>query len=110
MINKVHFNIGSKTLFNLALVAGMTLGLMTQTTQAIILKGSGDPAYNSTPPTGTLAGSGWQYQGQWGGFLGTVIAPQYFIAAQHVGGTVGQEFIQNGVTYHTTAYWDDATT
>jgi len=81
--------------------------LATQTCRAVILFGSGDPTYNTTPPTGALANSGWQYEGQWGGFLGTPIAPQYFIAAHHVGGAVGQTFTYHGVGYVTTAYWDD---
>lgn len=74
---------------------------------AVMLKGNGDPNFNTTPPVGALQGSGWQYQGLWGGCLGTVIAPQYFIAARHVGGSIGQEFIFDGVAYRTTAFWDD---
>lgn len=85
----------------------LTLGLLTQPASGVILLGSGDPVYNTTPPTGALADSGWQYQGIWGGFLGTPIAPQYFIAAHHVGGSVGQTFSYQGVAYTTTAYWDD---
>src|SRR5882672_648102 len=74
---------------------------------AVLFYATADPAYNTTAPTGTLAGSGWQYQGLWGNVLGTAIAPQYFIAARHVGGSVGQAFVLNGVTYKTTAFWDD---
>lgn len=88
-------------------LSALTLGLLIQPAGAVILLGSGDPAYNTTPPTGTLADSGWQYQGSWGGFLGTPIAPQYFIAARHVGGSVGQAFSFQGLLYTTTAYWDD---
>lgn len=52
---------------------------------------------NTTPPTGDLVESGWQYQGNWGGFLGTPIAPRFFLSAAHVGnpGTL----IYNGVSY-----------
>jgi len=46
-----------KTLFAL----GLTLTL--QTANAVILFGSGDPSYNTSPPSGTLANSGWQYEG-----------------------------------------------
>jgi len=74
----------------------------------VILLGNSDPTANTTPPAGSLADSGWQFQGYWGNFLGTPIAPQYFIAAQHVGGTVGQTFSYQDLTYTTTAYWDDA--
>jgi len=90
----------------LALIA-LALGLLIQPAGAVMLLGSGDPAYNTTPPTGALAASGWQYQGTWGGVLGTPIAPQYFIAAHHVGGSVGQTFSFQGIPYTTTAYWDD---
>src|ERR1039458_6573682 len=55
------------------------------TTNAIILYRTGDPAANTTEPTGTLAGSGWQYEGLIGAFLGTAIAPHFFITAQHFG-------------------------
>ncbi len=88
----------------------LALALVTQTSRAVMLYGSGDPAYNTTPPTGALQDSGWQYEGQWGGFLGTPIAPQYFIAARHIGGSVGQAIVFNGVSYPTTARWDDPNT
>lgn len=91
-----------------AVVLGMSQ--FDNTAQAIILFGSGDPAYNTAPPTGVLTNSGWQYQGRWGGFLGTPIAPQYFVAAQHIGGAIGQAFVYNDVTNFTTAYWDDTNT
>ena len=88
----------------------LTLILATHTSSAVILFGSGDPTYNTTPPTGALTNSGWQYEGQWDGFLGTPIAPQYFMAAQHIGGSVGDTFTFGGVNYTTTAYWDDPNT
>jgi hypothetical protein len=91
----------------LAALCGITLLLVSSPAQAVIIKGSGDPAANTAPPAGALADSGWQHQGLWGGVLGTPIAPQYFIAARHVGGSVGQEFIHQGVTYRTTAFWND---
>ena len=52
---------------------------------------------NTTPPEGELAGSGWQYQGDWGAFLGTPIAPRFFLTSAHVGnpGTL----VYNGVGY-----------
>jgi hypothetical protein len=110
MKKNILFNIGRQTLPYRALaLCGLMFGLVINA-NAVILMGSGDPTYNTTAPTGTLANSGWQYEGQWGGFLGTPIAPQYFIAARHVGGSIGQAFVFNGATYHTTAYWDDTNT
>ena len=34
---------------------------------------------NKSAPTGTYANSGWQYQGNWNGFLGTPISSKHFI-------------------------------
>jgi len=79
----------------------------TAPTQAVILYGTGDPTANTTAPAGALVNSGWQYEGQFGGFLGTAIASNYFITAKHIGGTVGQSFILNGVAYTTTAVFPD---
>lgn len=73
-------------------------------TQAIILMRTGDPEENTTEPTGELEGSGWQYQGEWGNFLGTVIGPKHFITARHVGGAVGGFFLYHGQRYQTTAF------
>ena len=94
-------------LINIGRLVLVAFAIGTQTSRAVILFGSGDPSYNTTPPTGALTNSGWQYEGRWGSFLGTPIAPQYFMAAQHIGGSVGQTFTFNGVSYTTTAYWND---
>lgn len=53
---------------------------------------------NTTEPTDELAESGWQYQGEWGGFLGTPVAPRFFLSAAHVG-NAGAALILNGVSY-----------
>ena len=66
--------------------------------RAIILFGTADPTVNTTAPTGSIAGSGWQYQGTWGSFLGTPIAPNYFLSAGHIG-QAGSTFIYQGVSY-----------
>ena len=70
---------------------------------AIIVYSTGDPTYNTSAPGGSLTNSGWQFEGSWGPFLGTVIAPNYFITALHVGGGIGQVFTFRGVEYTTTA-------
>ena len=74
----------------------------------VVLMSTGDPEQNTAAPTGALAGSGWEYQGKWGGFLGTPVAPRYFLSAQHVGGAVGDPFVFRGVTYTTTARFPDS--
>ena len=53
--------------------------------EGIILYRTGDPVANTTAPTGSLANSGWQYEGIFGDYLGTPIAPHFFITAQHIG-------------------------
>src|SRR4051812_1990206 len=53
---------------------------------------------NTSAPTGTFANSGWQWQGQFGPFLGTAIGSQYFITAQHIGGA--PNFVYNGTSYN----------
>jgi hypothetical protein len=68
----------------------------TSSTRAVILLGTGDPEANTTEPTGALAGSGWQYQGAFGVFLGTAIAPRHFLTAKHVW---GDSFVYNGTTH-----------
>jgi len=65
-----------------------------------------DATNNTTAPTGPLAGSGWQWQGDWGNGSGTPISPHHFITAKHF--DVGSSpFIFNGSTYHRTATADD---
>jgi hypothetical protein len=76
----------------------------------VVFVSTGDPSVNTNAPSGTLANSGWQYQGQWGDILGTPIAPKFFLAAQHIGGAIGEAFDWNGVTYHTVALFDEPNT
>lgn len=75
--------------------------------RAVLFFVTDDPTHNTTPPTGELAGSGWQFQGQWLNFLGTPIASRYFITARHIGGAVGDRFLYRGAAYTTTAFFDD---
>ena len=74
--------------------------------RGVILLGTGDPEANTTPPTGALAGSGWQYQGLFGAFLGTPIAPQFFITAKHVAFS-SSTFFYNGTTYNLVQLYND---
>lgn len=71
--------------------------------RAIIVFGSGDPARNTTPPSGSLTNSGWHWQGRWQFALGTVIGPRQFVTARHLGGTVGDGFEFRGLRYRTVA-------
>ena len=78
--------------------------------RAVLFEATGDPTYNTNAPTGSLTNSGWQYEGQWGAYLGTPIAPTFFLAAQHIGGSPGQPFVFNGITYTTVTNFDDPST
>ncbi len=66
--------------------------------QAIILFRTADPTANTTAPTNDAAGSGWNYEGVWGGFLGTPMAPHFFLSASHIG-QAGSNFVYQGTTY-----------
>ena len=86
-------------------ISGLALLLLTSRSHAVLFRDTGDPTHNTTAPTGALTNSGWQYEGQWQTyFLGTPIAPHYFLSAQHIGGSVGNVFTLNGARYLTTAY------
>ena len=63
---------------------------------AVILFETGDPSVNTSAPGGALANSGWQYQGSWGGELGTPISPHFFISAAHIGQASTLFFYQSG--------------
>jgi hypothetical protein len=90
-----------------AICVGLTLISAAIPGRAVILYGTGDPTANTSAPTGALVDSGWQYEGQFGSFLGTAIAANYFITAKHIGGSVGQTFVLNNVTYTTMAVFPD---
>ncbi|MCI0537213.1 MAG: hypothetical protein L0Z50_18510 [Verrucomicrobiales bacterium] len=64
---------------------------------AVVFYSTGDPHHNTTAPTGELAGSGWELQGD--AFSGIPIAPNFFITATHVGGKVGGVFGFQGLEY-----------
>lgn len=70
---------------------------------AIIFYDTGDALLNTTAPssTGDYADSGWQYQGRYGAFLGTMIGEQYFITAGHFGTNIASTFtsLSTEVTY-----------
>jgi hypothetical protein len=73
---------------------------------AVILLSTGDPTQNTTAPTGLLAGSGWQYQGSFGSFLGTAIDAHHFITVQHIG-VPSNTFVYQGANYTVVNWFDD---
>lgn len=88
----------------LALVTGM----IALPASAVLFLSTGDPEHNTQAPAGEFADSGWQWQGEWYGFLGTAIAPDFFITARHVGGNIGDIFVYRGIWYHTVEAYEDA--
>jgi hypothetical protein len=53
--------------------------------EGIILFRTADPAANTTAPSNDAAASGWNYEGLFGAYLGTPIAPHFFLSAAHIG-------------------------
>lgn len=76
--------------------------------QAVVFYSTADTTYNTTAPTGTLADSGWQWVGYWGGFQGAPIDAHHFLAANHVGGNVGDLFTFQNVSYTTVRSFVDS--
>ena len=79
-------------------LAALTFLIALGSARGVILLDTGDPTVNTTAPSGSLVNSGWQYEGMWGGFLGTPIAPHFFISAAHIG-QAGSSFTFEGSTY-----------
>lgn len=72
----------------------------------VILYRTDDPMANITAPTNDPAGSGWNYEGQFGSFLGTPIAPHFFITAKHIG-QAGSVFTFSATDYTLVAHFND---
>ncbi|MCX6908612.1 MAG: trypsin-like peptidase domain-containing protein [Verrucomicrobia bacterium] len=100
-------SLGRTALFRNATTLLLALFSAAAPGHAVVFHSTNDLTYNTTAPTGALANSGWQYEGSWSNFLGTAIAPSFFITAQHVGGNIGEPFTLNGTTYTTTAVYND---
>lgn len=102
------------TYFLRANVLVFTIGLAVSASfsfraHAVIFESTDDSSFNTTAPTGMLANSGWQFQGQWGNFLGTPVSPNHFLTAKHIGGSIGDTFSYGGVSYTTTAVYNNGT-
>ncbi len=74
--------------------------------EAVILFRTGDASANTTAPTGELANSGWQWQGRFGDYLATAIAPRFILSAKHVSGP--SQFFYRGTTYTIVRSFNDA--
>jgi hypothetical protein len=79
--------------------------------KAVLFYSTGDPDYHTNAPaTRSLTNSGWQYQGAWGGYSGTVISSNCFITVKHAEGAVGDWFAFQGTNYPALAAYDDPDT
>lgn len=89
------------------------------TGQAILFYDTADSNHNTSAPGGLYAGSGWEFQGLFGAYMGTAISASHFITAQHIGvdaGTFSQPsyLTGNAAVTHTIdaaangglGYWD----
>ena len=90
------------------LLCRLALALTLPPADAVIFYSTADLDYNTTTPLIHSGATEWDLQGIWGNFLGTPIAPQYFLTARHVGGGIGDSFVVNGALYLTTAFFDNA--
>jgi hypothetical protein len=88
------------------LFAAVAFLLLAGAADGIILYRTSDPSANTTAPTGFLANSGWQYEGIFGNYLGTPIAPHFFITAQHIGQD-SDKLVYHGVDYTIVKSFDD---
>lgn len=90
-----HIHPARRSIKKALMAAAMAL-LVVPSANAVLFYDTADSGHNIAAPTGTYQDSGWQYQGYYGAYLGTMIAPQYFITAQHMG-TQGSSFVSAGV-------------
>ncbi len=115
MQKRIYGMVGASNLLEVSLmfapktIAALSgaLFLFCANAEAIILFRTADPTANTTAPTGELAGSGWQFQGTFGEFLGTPIAPHFFITAKHLGGGGTTKFTYRGKDYPLGKFFDD---
>jgi hypothetical protein len=67
-------------------------------THALILLGPGGVERNTTPPTGALADSGWQFQ-TFAGLASTVVGPRHVLSARHLNSSTNSPVIFDGLAY-----------
>jgi hypothetical protein len=80
-------------------LAAVLVALSFVSAEAVMLYRTGDASANTTAPDTQFPHDGWDYEGIWGGFLGTPIAPHFFISAAHIGQAGGSTFTFQNVNY-----------
>jgi hypothetical protein len=91
---------------SIALACATLLGLAPQA-HAIVLYSSA--TRNTSAPTGAYLNSGWQYEGDLGGWAATVISKKFIITAGHIGAQINNNFVINGENHRTVKMWQDPT-
>jgi MYXO-CTERM domain-containing protein len=92
--------------------------LLSPSAWAVIFYSTADPAHNrETAPGGALAGSGWQYQGLFGSYLGTAISPNHlgvasstFVSKDYFNGASDITYAINTTVNSGLGYWNIAGT
>ncbi len=87
----------------------VALFLTLSSARAVILYRTDGASENTTPPDLAFPHDGWDYEGAYGGFLGTPIAPRFFVTATHVSGGVGSVLTFQGVNYSAIRDYRDPT-
>lgn len=77
--------------------------MLAMQAEAVVFSDTADPLHNTTTPGDN---SGWQYEGEVDGFLGTPIAPHFYITTKHIGGSIGQVFHFHGDNYTTVGSYE----
>ena len=81
---------------------------MGQCARGLVYTESDGVGFNTNAPLGGLSGSGWQYSGKLGVYLGTAISSNAVLSAKHLDVSVGGSFVYEGQTFTTTSCVDDA--
>ena len=102
-------NSGAWSTADVAGTIGLTLVLLSAATQqARGVLVYGPQGRNLTAPSDPGQNQASEFEGVWQNqYLGTAIAPNYFITATHIGGQVGDIFNYQGLAYTTTAVYTD---
>lgn len=81
------------------------LAVLTLTCGGMIFYSTSDPDFNTEPPAGYYAESGWQWQGEWGRGTATIVSPNQVLTAKHM--RAAEAFVHQGKVYPVLGYVDD---
>lgn len=87
----------------------LALLLSLTTARAVILFRTDAADANTSAPDLAFPHDGWDFEGTYGFFLGTPIAPHFFVTAKHVSGGVGSVLTFQGVNYSAIRDYRDPT-